>query len=731
MSGIRRTIPTNAYLAALAANNPSGVNAFATLIDVLGSGGNRVITGNASYSGTGFTYDVSALTYIIQGALYTSAATQVTLGASDPTFDRIDVIYADDTGSVGVIAGTPAAVPAKPSVDNLTQVEVTFVTVGAGTTSPTVTIVDIYDENLGVGGGEWNTSTTSPNVTLNDTTDPYQGTIHIGTTGSFGPNRNIIFDDSPYTINGGQLSFWLKAKSNMGIISGKFFVGFFVGGTIVGNAVQIGGTPSSTYGFSGGVIGTYQLVTIPIADFGSLPASIDQLRVFTLGGANTAQFDMDVVKIEEGVPTPGPAPIYLDDLTDVSLDFDTQAAVQEDDGKLAFYDINAGEFITDPLVNHTSRVINSKKGPFPGTIAKGLAVYLTGFDSDLHTVELAAAGDVNKMPVIGITGEPLNNTDSKHVVIAGLITGLDTSGAVSGINPNGETWAEGDALYMSITPGGLTNVRPTGGSVVIQEVARVVDVDASGGKILLMDSHEADLPNIDTDYMWKGSVSGTPQAFRNNFNSATDPSGTDDALSGYTEGSVWVNVITNKAYICVDANPTTALWVETTQAGGGGGGGWNPTAITLGDFVANGATAALNVGAGYYYNFDATSDDEIVVQIGLARNGVTYDASSVRLDLHNMLVGAGGVGDTVLWEVDYAWTNTGDNAYTAIDGTITNSVNVNGRASQILFTDSLTIPAGTAGDDMLQLTIRRNSQGGGSDTFGGSVEVYGVDVVKL
>ena len=110
-----------------ASNNPSSINAVATMLDVLaGSGGNRIVTGSASYSGVGFIYDVSALTYIIQGTLYASLPTQVTLGASDPTDPRIDVILVNTLGVVSVLAGTPAPVPSKPTVDNLTEVEITF-----------------------------------------------------------------------------------------------------------------------------------------------------------------------------------------------------------------------------------------------------------------------------------------------------------------------------------------------------------------------------------------------------------------------------------------------------------------------------------------------------------------------------------------------------------------------------------------------------------------------------
>lgn len=589
MSGIKRTIPTDQYLAALNANSPNGVNAFATLADVLVTGGgNQIISGTAAYSGVGLTYDVSTLVYTIQGTLYTSAPTSVTLAAADLTFDRIDVIYVDDLMNVGVLTGTPSASPVKPQVDNLTQVEVTFITVPAGATSPGTTVELVYNENVGTGSGEWNATATA-SVLLNSTADPYNGTTHIGTTASFGSNKNITFTPAaPYTIAGGLLTFWLKAKSNMSIASGKFLVGFYVGGSLVGNSVTIGGTPSATFGFSGSVIGTYQLVTIPISAFGGLPANVDDLRFFTLGGANSAEFDLDYIRILEGVATP-PAPI-------------------------------AGHAIEDEGVALTQR----------------------------PTIDFQGDG-------VTATDDPLN--DKTVVTIPGV-------------------------------------------------------------------------PNLNVDAQIIGDIGGNT-TIQHNLRASLPPAPGDDSGDGYVPGSVWVDRVADKAYICLDASLGAAVWTEITQAGGGGGGGWNPTGITLGDVVANGATAALAVGAGYYYSFDASSDDEIVINIGLARNGVAYDGSSVRLDLHNMLVGAGGAGDTVLWEVDYAWTNNGDNAYTAVDGTVTNSVTVNGRASQILFTDSLTIPAGTAGDDILQLTIRRNSQGGGSDSFGGSVEIYALDLVKI
>ena len=513
MTKIVRNLPNDQYEALLAANNPSSVNSVATLADVLGSGGNRVISGNAVYSGTGLLYNITALVYTIQGNLYNTLATTVTLNPGDLTNPRIDVIFADNLGVVGVIEGVPAPAPAKPSVDPLTQVEITFVTIAANATAPVIAIEQIYDENIAP-PAEWVNSTDGP-VIFNSAVDPYNGLVSIETTANFGPNKRISFQPSvPYTLAGGILTFWLNAKNPMNLPSSSFFIAFFDGGILQGNPVTLGGSVSLSFGFDPNITGAYQLVSIPISAFGGLPATLDELRIFRLGGGSTCQFFLDLIQIQEGVSTPQP-----------------------------------------PTAGH--EILNS----------------LTAF-----------------------TQRP--------------------------------------------------KLRFLGAGVTVS----------------------------------------------------------DNSLEGST---------------------------DVTIPGGGGGGSWQPKDTSLGDFVTSGAVAALSVGAGYYISFSATANNEILTNIGLAGGGFNYDGSALRIDIHNMLVGAGGVGATVLWEIDYAWVTTGENAYTKVDGTIANSVNVNGRASQILFTDALIIPAGTAGDLTLQLTLRRRSQGGGSDSFGGSVEIYAVDIIKI
>ncbi len=200
----------------------------------------------------------------------------------------------------------------------------------------------------------------------------------------------------------------------------------------------------------------------------------------------------------------------LDDLTDVTTGLPV-TPTEADDGRLLFYDYDSAEWITDETVTHGTVVINCKKST-AGTIAKGLPVYLVGFDADLHTVELANASSTNTMPVIGFTAEPLNDTDSKHLTTFGKLTGIDTTSTVSTLNPNGETWLVNDALYMSTTTGGLTKVRPTGGTTQIQRIAKVLKVDATGGQIFVFNTaRTAGLPNLGVDKLWIGDANGIPQ----------------------------------------------------------------------------------------------------------------------------------------------------------------------------------------------------------------------------
>lgn len=145
---ITRNLPNNAYQAAVNANSPSAINPYATVDDIPAGGtGNQLISGGASYSGTGMVFNVSVLVYTIAGIEYTTAATDVTLLVGDPSNPRFDAIVASvdssDTPIVEVLQGTPAATPSTPTLEP-DQVLVQYVLIGTGATNPSITTEYIY-----------------------------------------------------------------------------------------------------------------------------------------------------------------------------------------------------------------------------------------------------------------------------------------------------------------------------------------------------------------------------------------------------------------------------------------------------------------------------------------------------------------------------------------------------------------------------------------------------------
>jgi hypothetical protein len=68
-----------------------------------------------------------------------------------------------------------------------------------------------------------------------------------------------------------------------------------------------------------------------------------------------------------------------------------------------------------------------------------------------------ADSDANSADTIGVVYENINNNQEGRIITIGEITGINTTGSIQG-----ETWADGDSLFLSATiEGGITNIRPT------------------------------------------------------------------------------------------------------------------------------------------------------------------------------------------------------------------------------------------------------------------------------
>jgi hypothetical protein len=259
------SLEQNIIDALTASQGPTGTNPFVTLAELqsyLGGVTQVVFGGNVQWSGTGLVFNISATGYFIDGVYNELPAGQVTLIASDPTDPRIDVFFVDAT-VFNDLTGTPSVSPSKPTVNPLTQIELSFVTIAAGATIPTITNEDVYLENT-----EWVTSSAGTGTFNADSTaDPFAGTKSFEAT-SIQNGGQMIFtraSDIDFT-DYDSIGFELKLKANMN--NGRnLFVQFFdnadnpISSTL---PIPLTKNNSTTYQFSGIQLSSFTVSDITI-----------------------------------------------------------------------------------------------------------------------------------------------------------------------------------------------------------------------------------------------------------------------------------------------------------------------------------------------------------------------------------------------------------------------------------------------------------------------------------
>ena len=60
--------------------------------------------------------------------------------------------------------------------------------------------------------------------------------------------------------------------------------------------------------------------------------------------------------------------------------------------------------------------------------------------------------------------------------------------------------------------------------------------------------------------MPRATINVRSQSTSNNFNSNRDPNNFDDITQAYDIGSIWVNVLTNKAFVCLYNFRNKSIW---------------------------------------------------------------------------------------------------------------------------------------------------------------------------
>jgi uncharacterized protein YaiE (UPF0345 family) len=103
------------------------------------------------------------------------------------------------------------------------------------------------------------------------------------------------------------------------------------------------------------------------------------------------------------------------------------------------------------VVNKTATNVNLLQANYQ-------AVRVTGAQGQRLKVDLAqATNDALSAETIGLVTETINNNEEGFITTNGFVRNINTTGSLQG-----ETWADGDIVYLSATTAGnLTNIKPT------------------------------------------------------------------------------------------------------------------------------------------------------------------------------------------------------------------------------------------------------------------------------
>jgi hypothetical protein len=199
---------------------------------------------------------------------------------------------------------------------------------------------------------------------------------------------------------------------------------------------------------------------------------------------NTSTVDQEII-----VRGLGGTLALTSDIPDASLLVPYTGATSDVD--LGEYELKAGQFEFDQTPTGTAGVAVMRWNDTDGTLDLGLkggnvtlqvgqeqvirvvnktatnvnlleanyqAVRVTGAQGQRLKVDLAqATNDALSAETIGLVTETINNNQQGFITTSGLVRGINTTGSLQG-----ETWADGDILYLSpTTAGNITNIKPT------------------------------------------------------------------------------------------------------------------------------------------------------------------------------------------------------------------------------------------------------------------------------
>jgi predicted heme/steroid binding protein len=235
-----------------------------------------------------------------------------------------------------------------------------------------------------------------------------------------------------------------------------------------------------------------------------------------------------------------------------------------------------------------ARVRNSTGGNLSRTAYQ--AVRVAGAQGQRLAVTLAQANnDPNSASTLGLVCEDISTNQEGFIVNIGQITGINTTG-----NLQGETWSDGDVLYLSpTTPGAITNIKPAAPQHTVI-VGYVEYSNANNGKIYV---------KIDNGYELEELHDVAPTPYINNGVLYRDTtvnlwkSATIATLLGYTPANQAITLTINGTTYDLSANRTWNVGTVTSiTAGSGLSGGTITTSGTISHADTSSQTSVDNAG---------------------------------------------------------------------------------------------------------------------------------------
>lgn len=367
--------------------------------------------------------------------------------------------------------------------------------------------------------------------------------------------------------------------------------------------------------------------------------------------------------------------------------------------------LKGGSVVLKNGVDLVARVVNKVSPNATLTKAAYQVVKISGAQGQRLAVDYAQANnDNNSADTLGIVTETIATNQEGFIMTVGQLEGVNTSGSLQG-----ETWLDGDVLYLSPTvPGAVTKVKPTGATGHIVVIGYVEHAHNLNGKIYvkIMNGWELDelhnvyinqatLANNDaliyesSTQLWKNKTIATALGYtpENVSNKSTNTSlGTSDtlyptqnAVKTYTDNILGnANALVYKGVIDCSANPNypaaDAGWMYIVSVAGkiGGASGID---VEVGDMLicnTDGTVSGNQATVGSYWN---------AIQKNIV-GAVTGPASSTN---NNVAFFDGTTGKIIKDSgITLSGTNTGDQTLSGLGGVPTSrNLTINGTTQDL------------------------------------------------